>query len=162
MIYALIICALVLYISGYSFICELARLIQKQNPVYVCHHPLLINTKIALVPSMPLSHGLARLLERTARGQENQSTQEDSQNHFTDKKRSIFHHFSLFYNLTSQLYFSYNRLYTGQPAHSLFEQQKPTAINHFIIAATNQTVNSNRVKKASSLVREYLLKSKFT
>ena len=66
MIYALIICVLALYISGYSSICELARFIQKQNPVYVCHHPLLINTKIALVPSMPLSHSLARLLERTA------------------------------------------------------------------------------------------------
>lgn len=162
MIYAIITCELAIYVSGYPSICQLARPIQEQNLVYVCHHLLLLNTKNAFVPSIPLSHGLARLLERTSRGQESQSTQEDSQNHFTDKKRSIFHHFSLFYNLTSQLYFSYNRLYTGQPAHSLFEQQKPTAINHFIIAATNQAVNSNRVKKASSLVREYLLKSKFT
>jgi hypothetical protein len=93
MIYALIICVLVLYISGYSSICELARLIQKQNPVYVCHHPLLINTKIALVPSMPLSHCLARLLGRTAEGYKDQSTQEDKQNHFTGKKISFFHHF---------------------------------------------------------------------
>ena len=66
MIYALIICVLVLYISGYSSICESAWPIQKQNPVYVCHHLLLIKTKIALVPSIPLSHSLSRLLERTA------------------------------------------------------------------------------------------------
>ena len=61
-------CAFVLYVSGYSFICELARLIHEQNPVYVSHQPLPINTKNALVPSMPLSHGLARLLESTAEG----------------------------------------------------------------------------------------------
>jgi hypothetical protein len=162
MAYALKICALLLYVSGYPFIGELARLIQEQNPVYVCHHLLMINTKNAFVPSLPFSHGLTRPLVSTARGQENQSTQEDSQNHFTYKKRSIFHHFSLFLSLTSQLRFSYNHFCTCQPARSLFEQQKPTAIYKCIIAATPPTVNSNRAKKASSLVREYLLKSKFT
>lgn len=93
MTYVLIICVLVLYVSGYPFIGELARLIQEQNPVYVCHHLLLINTKIALVSSPPLSHSLARLLGRTAEGHKDQSTQEDKQNHFTDKKISLLHHF---------------------------------------------------------------------
>jgi hypothetical protein len=83
----------VLYTSGYSFIREPARSVQKQNPVYVCHHPLLINTKIAFVPSLALSQCLARLLVRTAEGQKHKSTQEDKQNHFTDKKISLFHHF---------------------------------------------------------------------
>jgi hypothetical protein len=83
----------VLYISGYSSICEPARLIKKQSPVYVSHQPLLINTEIALVPSLPLSYSLARLIERTAEWQKDQSTQEDKQNHFTDKKMSLFHHF---------------------------------------------------------------------
>jgi hypothetical protein len=68
--------------------------------------------------------------------------------------------FSLFLSLTSQLRFSYNRFCTCQPARSLFEQQKSTDIYKCIITAINPAVNSNRVKKASSLVREYLLKSK--
>jgi len=59
----------------------------------------LINTKIALVPSLALSQCLARLLGRTAKGQKNKSTQEDKQNHFTDKKISLFHHFFPFRNL---------------------------------------------------------------
>lgn len=93
MIHALIICVLVLYTSGCSFICEPAWPVQKQNPVYVCHHPLLINAHIALVPSLPFSQCLARLLERTAEERKDQSTQKDKQNYFTDKKISLFHHF---------------------------------------------------------------------
>jgi hypothetical protein len=39
---------------------------------------------------------------------------------------------------------------------------KSTAIYQVIIAAADPAVNSNRLKNASSLVREYLIKTKFT
>ena len=68
-------CVLVLSVSGYPSACELTRLIQEQNLVDILHHLLIINTKNAFVPSLSLSYGLARLLKRTAIGQEHQNTQ---------------------------------------------------------------------------------------
>jgi hypothetical protein len=76
------------------------------------------------VPSLPLSQCFARLLERTAEERKNQSTQEDKQNCFTDKKISFFHHFFPFRNLKSRLNFPDNRFCTGQPAHFLLGQHK--------------------------------------
>lgn len=97
MIYTTLTCALMPCVSGYPFIRELAGFIQEQNLVYVLHHLLLINTKIAEVPSMAFRYSFTRLLEKsTTARQHNQSTQDNTQHHFIDKNRSLFHHFPFF------------------------------------------------------------------
>jgi len=97
MIYTTLTCALVLSVSGYPFISEPAGSIEEQDLVYVFHHLLLINTKIAEVPSMAFRCSFTRLLERsTTAGQQNQSTQDNTQQHFTAKNITIFHHFPFF------------------------------------------------------------------
>jgi hypothetical protein len=71
-------------IRGYPFVGERAWFIDEQSPVYVGHHILLVNRKIAQMPLMSLSRSFAWLL--TASKPENQSTQKDRQS----QKRCAF------------------------------------------------------------------------
>ena len=85
-----------LYELGYPFVGELAGLIKKQNPVYICHHLLSVNPKNPPVPSMAFSGGLAGLAEgTTAEGHENQDQQSNNQNHLTYRITNSLHHVSL-------------------------------------------------------------------
>lgn len=65
---------------GYLLVGELAWFIHEQSPVYVGHHILLVNSKVAQMPSMTLSCSFARLLKKGAATKpENQNTQKNRQ-----------------------------------------------------------------------------------
>jgi hypothetical protein len=67
-------------IHGYPLVGKLARFVDEQSPVYVGHQILLINNKVAQMPSLPLSCSFARLLNKEAAAKpENQNTQKNCQ-----------------------------------------------------------------------------------
>ena len=67
-------------IQGYSLVGELAWFIDEKSPVYVGHQILLVNSKVAQMPSVSLSCGFARLLSKGAAAKpENQDTQKNCQ-----------------------------------------------------------------------------------
>jgi hypothetical protein len=74
-------------IRGYPLVGKPAWFIYKQSPVDVGHQILLVNSKVAQMPSMTLSCGFARLLNKGAATEpENRGTQKNRQ----QQKRCAF------------------------------------------------------------------------
>jgi hypothetical protein len=74
-------------IRGYPLVGKPAWFIYKQSPVDVGHQILLVNSKVAQMPSMTLSCGFTRLLKKGAATEpENRGTQKNRQ----QQKRCAF------------------------------------------------------------------------